>query len=287
MTIEEMKRRKKELGYSYEQIANLAGLPVSTVQKALGGITKSPRYDTLRALENVLKSNGFEETGNGHDAAGAYPEDIIEHYSFSERGSRYTASEIAVYGVKPGRHITDEYFSKPKECREELLDGKFCDYASNTYIHQLIVLRLGSIFFDYLEKNKKKGIPLIAPVDVIIDKDSKTALRPDFMVLCDMEKYKSGVIYGAPDLIAEVLSKDTKSKDYILKLNKYWSSGVREYWIVDPEKKKVAVYKFDGEFDLKNYGESEPVPVGIFDNELKIDFAGIFETAFSWEKQGL
>ena len=51
MTIEEMRQKKQELGYSYEQIAELANLPLSTVQKVFGGITKSPRYDTLKALE--------------------------------------------------------------------------------------------------------------------------------------------------------------------------------------------------------------------------------------------
>lgn len=46
MTLEEMRERKKELGYSYEQIAKLADLPVGTVQKVLGGFVKSPRYQT-------------------------------------------------------------------------------------------------------------------------------------------------------------------------------------------------------------------------------------------------
>ena len=54
MTIKEMKERKRELGYSYIQIAEMTQLPVSTVQKVLGGITKSPRYETLRLLEEVL-----------------------------------------------------------------------------------------------------------------------------------------------------------------------------------------------------------------------------------------
>jgi len=55
MTIKEMVERKKELGYSYAQIAELSGVPVGTVQKVLGGITESPRYDTLMALEKVLE----------------------------------------------------------------------------------------------------------------------------------------------------------------------------------------------------------------------------------------
>ncbi|WP_330376299.1 hypothetical protein [Butyrivibrio sp. AE3004] len=47
MTLQEMIDRKNELGLTYEQIARLSGVPVGTVQKVLGGITKSPRYDNF------------------------------------------------------------------------------------------------------------------------------------------------------------------------------------------------------------------------------------------------
>ena len=45
MTIEEMQERKRELGYSYEKLAEISGIPLGTVQKILGGITKTPRYE--------------------------------------------------------------------------------------------------------------------------------------------------------------------------------------------------------------------------------------------------
>ena len=63
MTMEEMKQRKIELGYSYEQISVLSGVPVGTVQKIFGGVTKSPRYETLRALEKVLNRGIRSRTG--------------------------------------------------------------------------------------------------------------------------------------------------------------------------------------------------------------------------------
>ena len=53
MTIEEMKDKKKEKGYSYEQMADLSGIPLGTIQKIFSGETKSPRYDTLIALEQL------------------------------------------------------------------------------------------------------------------------------------------------------------------------------------------------------------------------------------------
>lgn len=55
MTVEEMKQRKKEFGYSNKKLSELSGVPLGTVQKVLAGVTRSPRYETLIALERVLK----------------------------------------------------------------------------------------------------------------------------------------------------------------------------------------------------------------------------------------
>ena len=57
MTVEEMKQRKKELGYSNEKLSELSGVPLGTVQKVLAGVTRSPRYETLIALERILKKH--------------------------------------------------------------------------------------------------------------------------------------------------------------------------------------------------------------------------------------
>ncbi len=54
MTIEEMKQKKRELGYSNEQLATASGVPIGTVQKIFSGETRSPRYETIRKLETVL-----------------------------------------------------------------------------------------------------------------------------------------------------------------------------------------------------------------------------------------
>ena len=54
MRIEELKERKRALGYTAKQVAELSGVPLGTVQKIFSGHTKAPRYETLRALEKVL-----------------------------------------------------------------------------------------------------------------------------------------------------------------------------------------------------------------------------------------
>ena len=57
MTIEQMCRRRKELGYSYRQLADLTRIPLGTIQKIFGGVTKSPRRETIKALERLLGDN--------------------------------------------------------------------------------------------------------------------------------------------------------------------------------------------------------------------------------------
>ena len=54
MTVEEMKKKKMELGFSCEQISDRSGVPLGTVQKIFSGITKRPRYDTICQLEKAF-----------------------------------------------------------------------------------------------------------------------------------------------------------------------------------------------------------------------------------------
>ena len=53
MTLSQMQYYKQQHGYSYDQLSQLTGIPKGTIQKIFTGVTKSPRYDTLQALERV------------------------------------------------------------------------------------------------------------------------------------------------------------------------------------------------------------------------------------------
>ena len=55
MTLEEMREKKREYGFTNEQISAYTGVPLATVQKIFAGVTESPRYATLQALETLFR----------------------------------------------------------------------------------------------------------------------------------------------------------------------------------------------------------------------------------------
>ena len=89
---------------------------------------------------------------------------------------------------------------------------------------------------------------------------------PDIIVVCDKSKLDDDGCLGAPDFVAEILSKSTAAYDMIVKFHKYLQAGVREYWIIDPDNKRVNVNILDnGRYTVSAYGESDVVPVNVLE----------------------
>ena len=252
MTIEEMKQRKKELGYSYHQISELSGIPLSTIQKIFRGATSSPRYETLCALEKVFAP---EKT-------------------FTTSFVRETAS----YSVKQqGDYTLDDYYALPEDIRAELIDGVIYEMSAPSAPHQLIAGIIHAKLFNFVAARKGDCLPIISPIDVQLDQDDRTMLQPDIVIVCDRDKIIKRCIYGAPDFVVEVLSPSSKKRDSVIKLNKYMNAGIREYWIIDPVKKTVIVYDFANDNYPSIYGSDSKVPIAIWDNECVIDFQEVFD----------
>lgn len=263
MTIKEMQERKRELGYTYAQIAELSGVPVGTVQKVLGGITLTPRYETLMALEKVL----------GVDA--------------NDSGTLILREARSPYGAKrQGMYDLNDYYAIPDDTRVELIDGVIYDMTAPTSVHQIIEGYIYSKLLQHVLEKGGKCLPMISPLDVQLDCDNKTMVQPDVVIVCDRDKIIDRCVYGAPDFIIEVLSQSTKKKDSVIKLNKYLNAGVREYWMIDPVKKTVIVYDFAHDEYPMLYGFNAKVPVGIWDGEMEIDFAEVYEhVRFLYERE--
>ena len=257
MTIEEMKEKKREHGYTYNMMSQMSGVPLGTVQKIFTGETKSPRYDTLEALARI-----FENGDRDYLYA-----DMVE-----DSGTAYAAKV-------QGQYTLDDYYALPEDRRVELIDGCIYDMAAPSTIHQLIAGEVHRQISNFILEHDGPCMPFISPVDVQLDCDDKTMVEPDVIILCDRSKDINRCTYGAPDFVAEVLSKSTRRKDIGVKTYKYANAGVREYWMIDPKDMKVIVYTFaqndDAEDTVSIFGFQDKIPVGIYNGELKIDFAKI------------
>lgn len=97
--------------------------------------------------------------------------------------------------------------------------------------------------------------------------------EPDISVICDKSKLTDKGCSGAPDWIIEIVSYGSRRMDYFTKLFKYRTAGVKEYWIVDPEKNRILVYNFEAE-DTGDYTFSDSIKVNIYD-DLLINFSNI------------
>ena len=163
----------------------------------------------------------------------------------------------------------------------ELIGGEkvYMSAAAPNINHLTIVMRLGSMFTQYIDEKKIKAMVMADPDVYFSDEDH---FRPDLNVICDLTKVKNGKkVYGAPDLVVEVLSESTKDNDTGVKKNAYEKYGVKEYWIVNPSDRSIKVYHLiDGKFNLsseyKFNSSKTKIKVSIFD-DLIVDIGNIFK----------
>lgn len=266
MTVCEMRKRKKELGFTDELIADLSGIPLGTVKNIFSGAADSLDYDTQQALEKMFQAE--KEAERKAENRGRIEESVMEYQV-----------------KKQGEYTLEDYYALPEERRVELIDGVIYDMASPSTIHQALSGAIGQRLVNYIMGKKGKCVTFFTPVDVQLDCDNRTMVQPDVLIVCDRSKIIRRCIYGAPDFIVEILSHSTRRKDMSVKLAKYTEAGVREYWMIDPDRKKIVVYDLEQEEIPVVYGFDGKVPVGIFDGECKIDFAEIYDyISFMYEE---
>ncbi|MCL2865515.1 MAG: Uma2 family endonuclease [Lachnospiraceae bacterium] len=168
-------------------------------------------------------------------------------------------------------YTTDYIESLPEGERAELIDGIIYDLASPTPKHQSVSLELVTTINNYIKAKGGDCKPFIAPFAVYLNADSYNYVEPDISVICDPNKITDKGCEGAPDWVIEVVSASSRKMDYYLKLFKYRTAGVCEYWIVDPDKNRITVYNFESLEESFEYTFDDTIKAGIF-KELVIDF---------------
>ena len=102
----------------------------------------------------------------------------------------------------------------------------------------------------------------------------RSYVEPDISVICDKDKLNDDGCNGAPDWIIEIISPSTERMDYGIKLFKYRSAKVREYWIINPSKQTVMVYDFEHGRNTKQYSFDDTISGCIY-QDLKINITNL------------
>ena len=154
----------------------------------------------------------------------------------------------------------------PEGERAELIDGELFMMASPTLTHQELLMRISSTIWNYISEHKGGCRVLPAPFAVYIKNDDRHFVEPDISVICDEKKLDEKGCHGAPDWVIEIVSPTSGQMDYVRKLALYQTAGVREYWIVDPQRETVTVYDLENGREPGEYSFSEQIKAGIYED---------------------
>lgn len=159
--------------------------------------------------------------------------------------------------------------------RYELFEGEAYVVPSPDFWHQEV---LGNLYSEFRAAIADGSVVLFAPMDVILA--PATVPQPDLIFVRAANR---GVVQdrirGAPDLVAEVLSRSTESRDRGLKMETYARYRISEYWLVDPKEGVIEIYRLDPQ--AAAYRLAEVCREGAFATtpllpELRLDVARLF-----------
>jgi Uma2 family endonuclease len=154
----------------------------------------------------------------------------------------------------------EDYALLPEDRRYEVVDGELFVTPAPTPFHQVVSERIGYLLSDHLRRTGE-GVMFYAPCDVVLS--THDVVQPDILVVLAVHRSVIGEKYigGAPDLVVEVLSPSTETRDQVVKAKRYAAFGVREMWLVDPAAKtiEVLVNAGDGFRRAELYGETDVI----------------------------
>ena len=152
----------------------------------------------------------------------------------------------------------DDYLNTPDDTRYELLDGELVALSSPEEFHQSVSIQLGAKLFLFTSEHSLGRI-YHAPFDVVLS--NIDVVQPDLIFVSNerADIITPANIQDAPDLVVEILSPSTATRDKTFKRSLYAKHGITEYWMVDQTEKTITVLRL-GEhgFEVINtYGEGE------------------------------
>jgi Uma2 family endonuclease len=148
-------------------------------------------------------------------------------------------------------HTYADYLVWSNTYGDELIDGAAYvrEPPSPSPSHQWIIVELSRQIATALEDSPCRVY--VAPLDVRLPKSTEeddqvdTVVQPDVLIVSDPRRVDARGVRGAPDWLAEVLSRSTATHDRIVKVPAYERAGVREVWLIDPIGRTLSIYRLE------------------------------------------
>jgi Uma2 family endonuclease len=160
-------------------------------------------------------------------------------------------------GTPPDERLTyDDLCRIPCDgLRHEIIEGVHYVTPSPNLRHQELAGRLHFEIESYLRQNPRVGRVFFAPLDVIFTKWD--VVEPDllFVAADQPDILTADNVQGPPALVIEIVSRTTRKRDEQIKRRLFERGGVREYWIVDPKRNVVTVFRRAADRSLPRVGE--------------------------------
>ncbi len=177
------------------------------------------------------------------------------------------------------RFTYEDYKTLPEGKRYEIIDGDLMMVPSPDTEHQDIIGSLFSLLREHVLK-RRLGKVYLAPLDVVMgDMDKEDVVQPDIFYISHANRriIRHEAIYGAPDLVVEVISPSSTQRDRNTKKKLYARHGVREYWIVDSQSQTVEVFERKAKsFERVGFYGAHQTLHSVILPDLKISLADLF-----------
>jgi Uma2 family endonuclease len=177
------------------------------------------------------------------------------------------------------RMTTIGYLDGPETLqRREVVWGVLREPPAPFCSHQRVVTDIAFLLERHV-RDRALGQVFVSPVDVVLDERKALILQPDVLLISnDRLGILRNQVWGAPDLVVEVLSPGTATYDRRRKLGWFKRYGVRECWIVDPRTNRLTVHRWaERPATRSTYGLSNTVRSGVLP-EMSLRVADVFTT---------
>ena len=170
-------------------------------------------------------------------------------------------------------YTIEEYYKIREDIRAELYEGYLVVMESPTLRHQGMITEFIAQLYTFLKGKKCK---IYTSPGVHLFSKEATIFEPDIVVVCEKSKLGKRNVEGTPDFVVEILSPSTTRMDRKLKFDKYQKAGVKEYWIIDPDRCLLeANLLINNKYVTTVYNETENTPITTLNN-FEINLTEVF-----------